>query len=112
MPTRLKLVCQIKECQQTVPPSLGAEHLCMDHYLEQALCGLDRVAAFCREGHSIDPLELDKLHMQAELAIEFLAAGNEDKSYMQKEQMLQFLLGLANLHEYLSHHVSLVGKLN
>ncbi len=84
----------------------------MDHFLDQALCGLETLAALCREGHSIEPSVLDKLNGQAELAIQFLTGSHDEESQLLRERFLQFLLGIANLHEYLSHHVSLVGKPN
>jgi hypothetical protein len=110
--TRIKLACRVYECKQPVPTPLGSELLCVDHFLEQALCNLESVAIHCRNCQTIDPGALDQLSMQAESAIHFLACGSLEKSHLQKERMLNFLLGLANLHQYLSHHVSLVGRPN
>lgn len=100
------------ECTQPVPPPLGSELLCVDHFLELALCNLEKAAELCRDCRPIDPAALDQLSLQAESAIHFLACASVDKSHLQKDRMLNFLLGLANLHQYLSHHVSLVGKPN
>ncbi len=71
---------------------------------------LEVAAAQCREGQPIPPLALDKLRTQADCAVQFLADGGLENNLYEKECVLQFLLGLANLHEYLSHHVSLVGR--
>jgi hypothetical protein len=108
--TRLR--CRISGCTSTVPPALTQESLCLEHYLEGAMHQLETAAALCREGHPIQEEALDQLHMQAEFAVQFLADGAGDDTSSKKEQLLQFLLGLANLHQYLSHNVSLVGKPN
>jgi hypothetical protein len=107
-----KLSCRIVGCPDSVPPALTQEALCMEHYLEGAMHQLETAAALCREGHPIQEEALDQLKMQAEFAVQFLADGSADDTSTKKEQLLQFLLGLANLHQYLSHHVSLLGKPN
>ena len=84
----------------------------MDHFLELALRSLEKAAGLCRDSRPIDSAALDQLSLRAESAIHFLACTSVDKSHLQKERMLNFLLGLANLHQYLSHHVSLLGKPN
>jgi hypothetical protein len=84
----------------------------MEHYLDGAMHQLETAAALCREGRPIQEEALDQLHMQAEFAVQFLSDGAADDTSTKKEQLLQFLLGLANLHQYLSHNVSLVGKPN
>jgi hypothetical protein len=107
-----RLPCRISGCTSTVTPALTQESLCLEHYLEGAMHQLETAAALCREGHPIQEEALDQLHMQAEFAVQFLADGSGDDTSSKKEQLLQFLLGLANLHQYLSHNVSLVGKPN
>jgi hypothetical protein len=107
-----RLPCRISGCTSTVTPALTQESLCLEHYLEGAMHQLETAAALCREGHPIQEEALDQLHMQAEFAVQFLADGAGDDTSSKKEQLLQFLLGLANLHQYLSHNVSLVGKPN
>ena len=109
---RTKFSCKMHECTQPVPPPLGSELLCVDHFLELALCSLEHVAGQCRDCQPIDPAALNQLGLRAESAIHFLACDSADKSHIQKERMLNFLLGLANLHQYLCHHASLVGKPN
>jgi hypothetical protein len=94
-----------------VPPALTQDALCLAHYIEGAMHQLELAAALCREGHPIQPIALEQLRMQADFAVQFLADDGND-SVSKKEQLLQFLLGLANLHQYLSHHASLVGKPN
>jgi hypothetical protein len=107
-----RLQCCIPGCTSTVTPALTQESLCLEHYLEGAMHQLETAAALCREGRPIQEEALDQLHMQAEFAVQFLSDGAGDDTSSKKEQLLQFLLGLANLHQYLCHNVSLVGKPN
>jgi hypothetical protein len=107
-----KMECHMPGCSDAVPPALTQEALCLAHYLEAAMFQLETAAGLCREGQPVQAQALDQLHEQAEFAVQFLADGTADDTSCKKEQLLQFLLGLANLHQYLSHHASLVGKPN
>jgi hypothetical protein len=107
-----RMSCHIEGCPEAVPPALTQESLCLVHYLDGAMHQLEVAAALCREGHPIQPEALEQLHMQAEFAVQFLADGSSNDTMSKKEELLQFLLGLANLHQYLSHHASLVGRPN
>jgi hypothetical protein len=105
-----KLACRVDGCAKGVPASLNPEVVCMTHYLQGAMEELELAAAQCREGQPIPPVVLDKLRTQAEYAVQFLPDGRVVNELREKERILEFLLGLANLHEYLSHNVSLVGR--
>lgn len=107
-----KMECRMPGCSDAVPPALTQEALCLAHYLEAAMFQLETAAGLCREGQTVQAQALDQLQEQAEFAVQFLADGTADDTSCKKEQLLQFLLGLANLHQYLSHHASLVGKPN
>ena len=106
----VKLACQVEGCAKQVPAALNPDVLCMAHYMDGAMEQLEVAAAQCREGRPVPPVDLDRLRTQADCAVQFLADRRMDNDLREKERMLQFLLGLANLHEYLSHHVSLVGQ--
>ena len=112
MKVQNKLECRMPGCTDAVPPALTQEALCLAHYLDAAMFQLETAAGLCREGQPVQAQALDQLHEQAEFAVQFLAEGTGDDTHCKKEQLLQFLLGLANLHQYLSHHASLVGKPN
>jgi hypothetical protein len=105
-----KPVCERKGCPGVVPPSLATEKLCADHYLEDAIERLEETVTSCRDGHVVSPGALDRLRNNADFAVNYLAAQGSGDSLGQKELVLYFLLGLANLHEYLSHNAPLVGR--
>jgi hypothetical protein len=103
------LKCHAEGCGERVPPYLTAEHVCITHYVDQAMKRLEDAAAQCREGNPVDMSTLEVLRAHADFAVQTLA-GNDEKNPCHKERLLQFLLGLANLQQYLSHHVLLVGQ--
>lgn len=97
-------------CLKTVPHSLTVEKVCAPHFVDGAMQHLEMAVAQCRQGHIIQSVELDRLRVQADFAVRRLAGDGEKDGDCERERLLQFLLGLANLHEFLSHQVSLVGK--
>jgi hypothetical protein len=86
------------------------EKVCTKHYVDEAMRHLETAAALCRQGHTIQSSELDRLRAQADFAVRRLAGDCEQDGNHEKERLLQFVLGLANLHQFLSQHLSLVGK--
>jgi hypothetical protein len=105
-----KPLCERDGCPGVVPPSLAAEKLCVDHYLEDAMDHLEEAVTSIRDGHVVTPQTLDKLRDRADFAVNYLAEHGADDDLRQKELVLHFLLGLANFHEYLSHNTPLVGR--
>jgi hypothetical protein len=89
---------------------MTAQNLCVDHYLDEALGRLEKAVTSCRDGHVVSPETLERLKTHADFAVNFLSDHQADDCLRQKELLLQFLLGLANLHEYLSHNAPLVGR--
>jgi hypothetical protein len=89
---------------------MTAQNLCVDHYLDDALERLEEAVTSCRDGRVVSPETLDRLRTHADFAVNFLSGHQADDSLRQKELLLQFLLGLANLHEYLSHNAPMVGR--
>lgn len=103
-------MCAKEGCTEAVPPALNAGNVCADHYLAEAIARLEEAVASCRDGNVVSPEALNKLREHADFAVNFLAEHSSNESMKQKELLLQFLLGLANLHEYLSHNAPLVGR--
>jgi hypothetical protein len=85
-------------------------NVCADHFLEEAIGRLEEAVASCRDGNVVSPDALNKLRDHADFAVNFLSGHGANDSMRQKELLLQFLLGLTNLHEYLSHNAPLVGR--
>ena len=107
-PTKLK--CEVAGCTSGVPASLASLRLCLDHCLSGAMEGLEQAVAACREGHGVPPESLERLRVHADFAVKYLTEHGAEEDESARETAMQFLLGLANLHEYLSHNAAMVGR--
>lgn len=103
--------CRRHACPNSIPRALTAEQLCLDHFLEEAFVRTDQAVQGCRGGHAIDPKTLEWLLSDALLIVNNLEEGAEQPDPHQRERMLELLLILANLHEYVAHHSIRVQRL-
>lgn len=76
----------------------------MDHYVELAFSRLRGAFEFCHQGRPVDPYALDWLLAQADFAVHALSQNADTQTPGQRGKLLELLLGLANLHEYVRHH--------
>lgn len=91
-------------CRQPVPPALQQEELCIDHYLDQAFSRLQTALGLCQQGRPLDPDLADWLRSNGASAVEALTRQGRSPSDAQRTKLLELLLCLANLQEYLQHH--------
>jgi hypothetical protein len=96
--------CRRIPCANPIPAALAAEHLCLDHFLDEAFVRTDHALARCRQGHSMNPEDLEWLLADALAIVKNLEEKAADPNPEQRERMLELLLILANLHEYVAHH--------
>lgn len=96
--------CQVAGCDQAVLPTLAREVLCLDHFLEQALVRLRAALELCRQGQPLDRHTLDWLLADADFAVQSLSLNGRTHTAAQRANLLEVLLCLANLQEYLRHH--------
>jgi hypothetical protein len=96
--------CRASHCQAAVPPTLLQESLCLDHYIEQGLARVRESLSICRDGKELDPRMIDWLFTGAEFAVLALAKEAPRETAERRERLLELLLGLTNLQEYLRHH--------
>lgn len=96
--------CRVTGCSQIVLPALSSEFLCLDHFLDQAFERAGEVLEQCQRSMPLDPRTLDWLLAEGRRAVGVLAgeAGPVDPAH--RERILELLLRLANLHEYVAHH--------
>jgi hypothetical protein len=102
--------CRRAPCEKSIPPALAAEHLCLDHFLDEAFVRTDHTLARCRQGHAMNPGELEWLLADALAIVKNLEEDAADPNPEQRERMLELLLILANLHEYVAHHSILLDR--
>jgi hypothetical protein len=96
--------CRRDACSKAIPRALAAEQLCLDHFLEEAFQRTDQAVQGCRGGHAVDPKTLEWLLSDALVIVNNLEEGAEQPDPLQRDRMLELLLILANLHEYVAHH--------
>lgn len=96
--------CRRAACANFVPAALAGELLCLDHFLDdgfhRASYALDR----CREGNPLDAADVEWLLTDALAIVQSLEEQANDPQPEQRDRMLELLLMLANLHEYVAHH--------
>jgi hypothetical protein len=97
-------ICRKVPCANSIPPSLAAEQICLDHFLDEAFRRADDVMDSCEKGHAIDPILLERLLSDALAIVTNLEEGAVEERADSRERMLELLLNLANLHEYAAHH--------
>lgn len=78
--------------------------LCLDHFVEQAFMRLQAAQSLCQTGQALDRHLLDWLLDGAEFAVQSLSQEGFTPSPGQRVKVLELLLGLSNLQEYLRHH--------
>lgn len=104
MTARLASGCRRVPCANPIPPALAAEHLCLPHFLDEAFVRADHTLALCREGRAINSSELTWLLADALAIVNHLGDEGPDPNLELRDRMLELLLILANLQEYVAHH--------
>lgn len=102
--------CRRAQCANLIPTSLASEQLCLDHFLDEAFVRTDQTLGRCREGHSVNPVDLDWLLSDALAIVKNLEEQAAEPNPDQRDRMLELLLILANLHEYVAHHSLRLGR--
>jgi hypothetical protein len=102
--------CQRAECANPIPKSLAGEQLCLDHFLDEAFIRSDHAMESCRAGQMVKASSLEWLLSDALATVKNLEEGAADPNPEQRDRMLELLLILANLHEYVAHHSVLLER--
>lgn len=96
--------CRKTQCVNSIPPALVAERLCLNHFLDEAFMRADHTLELCREGSAINASELEWLLADALAIVNNLDDEPPESDPELRDRMLELLLILANLHEYVAHH--------
>lgn len=96
--------CQIDACCERVPATLARQGVCLSHYIDEAFTRTTATLQLCQHGHAVDPRTLDWLLSQGELTVQLLSKESQHHSMEQRSQLLELLLCLTNIQEYLRHH--------
>jgi hypothetical protein len=96
--------CNRAGCANSAPPALSGAQLCLDHFLDEAFVRSDQALTRCREGVPLSKESLEWLLSDALATVKNLEESAEEPCPEQRDRMLELLLILANLHEYVAHH--------
>jgi hypothetical protein len=96
--------CRRAQCVNPIPAALAAERLCLGHFLDEAFSRADHTLGRCREGFAINASELEWLLADALAVVNNLDDEITGLNADLRDRMLELLLILANLHEYIAHH--------
>jgi hypothetical protein len=96
--------CQKAGCANSIPTALAGSQLCLDHFVDEAFIRTDQALSHCREGRAIDADRLQWLLSDALAVVKNLEEGADEPKPEQRDRMLELLLVLANVHEYVAHH--------
>ena len=92
--------CHVAGCGGEILPALAADGVCLNHFVEKVIERADRVRASCVAAEPADPEVVEWLLGDARHVAQALSATPNASS----EQLLELLLCLANLQDYISHH--------
>ena len=92
--------CRHTPCNNSIPPLLSKEMLCLRHFLDESFRRTDDISRGYQENKSIRPADLEWMLEDALLIVTSLEADLPDLDEDQRERMLELLLNLANLHEF------------
>jgi len=104
MTSGLSAICVKAPCARTIPSALASEQLCLDHFLDEAFKRTNQALDRCHRGVPCDPKGLEWLLADALAVVKNLEEGAGEPNPEQRDRMLELLLILANLHEYVAHH--------
>jgi hypothetical protein len=96
--------CARPGCAKPAPPALTRAELCLDHFLDEAFLRTDQALQRCREGAPLTKESLEWLLSDALATVKNLEESADEPQPEQRDRMLELLLILANLHEYVAHH--------
>jgi hypothetical protein len=106
MATAAPRSCRINRCDENVPPVLAAEGLCLDHFLDRSFTRADHALETCHRGDMIDRETLDWLLADAHVTLNALSESAVARDLTRQSRILELLLCIANLNDYISHHWS------
>lgn len=104
MDTAISLVCRRAGCSGQIPSGLSAEQLCLDHFLDEAFVRTEQSLEACQKGSPLNQANLEWVLSDALAVVKNLEESADAPNPEQRDRMLELLLVIANLHEYLAHH--------
>ena len=95
--------CHRAGCASRIPAALTSAQLCLDHFVDEAFVRTDEALGRCREGRAMDAEGLQWLLSDALAVVKNLEEGADEPNPEQRDRMLELLLVLSNVHEYVAN---------
>ena len=96
--------CKTQACPEAVPAALAAEQLCLSHFLEYAHQRASDALGCCVQDRPVETGEVDWLLSQANYLLLLMARAPDGFPPPQRDRMMELMLCLANLNEFIRHH--------
>ena len=106
-----KRICPAPLCTVRIPAALEIEGLCRQHYLEKAFHQLATATLDFQCGRDIDDHAMEWLLAQVSFAVESLGQEDAEWEAEQRSMLLELILGIANLNEFMRHSKLVVERL-
>jgi hypothetical protein len=93
--------CHVAECRSEILPALAGNGVCLNHFVAMVVERADQVRGSCIESRPVDQKTIDWLLGDARHVAQVLS---ESQPECGDEQVLELLLCLANLQDYIAHY--------
>jgi hypothetical protein len=103
--------CRKTDCENTIPSSLAPQQLCLDHFLDEVFARTNYALERSRDKRSIDPAGVEQMLADALTIVEHMDEAATEPKPEQRDRMLELLLILANLHEYVARQPVRINRL-
>ena len=103
--------CRRSNCVNTIPSSLASERLCLDHFLDEAVARVSVALEQSRREQPIDASGVEQLLADSLAIVSNLEEDTAGPDPEKRERMLDLLLSLANLHEYVAQYSMRLNRL-
>lgn len=96
--------CQVDACCERVPATLHVHGVCLSHYLDDAFTRSAAALQLCQRGQRVEPRMIDWLRAQGDFAVRLLSKDGLPLSLEQRSRLLELLLCLTNVQEYVRQY--------
>jgi hypothetical protein len=96
--------CRVAGCAREAVRATSADLLCLDHFLHQTFARASESLSQCQQDQPLDPATLEWLLEDARQAVQLLIGTPGTETAAERDKLLDLLLSLANLQEYIRHH--------
>jgi hypothetical protein len=93
--------CHVAGCSAEILPVLAGDGVCLNHFVAMVVERADQVRGACLESRPVEQQTIDWLLGDARHVAQALSTSQPGFG---NEQVLELLLCLANLQDYIRHH--------